>query len=225
MEFNLMLGDCMERMAEIPDNSVDMVLTDPPYSTPVAVSFGREIHKKFSDLSIQKQYMKLIKSELDRVLKPDGAVFIFCDDKYYPIIFEVFYEYKNSALLIWDKGRIGMGFPFRKRHELIFFACKNSIKPNYPPGTTHYPTIINCPPVIKNKFHGAQKPLKLSAVLMEGFSNKKDLILDPFMGSGTTGVAAINLDRRFIGVEQEIEYFKIAQQRIGEAVLNRAAGP
>ena len=84
--------DCLEGIKELADGSVDVVITDPPYSTPVITSFGRKKFKNLADLSVQEFYFKAIKKELERVLKPDGRVFFFCDDKFYPILYSVFYN-------------------------------------------------------------------------------------------------------------------------------------
>ena len=111
--------DCLDGLQDIADNSIDVLITDPPYSTPVITSFGRKRFKNLADLSIQEGYFRMVKKELERVLKPNGRCFFFCDDKFYPILFSVFYEWQNLQLLIWDKGRIGMGKPIRKQHELI----------------------------------------------------------------------------------------------------------
>lgn len=205
--------DCLEGIKELADGSVDVVITDPPYSTPVITSFGRKKFKNLADLSVQEFYFKAIKKELERVLKPDGRVFIFCDDKFYPILYSVFYEWLNLGLIIWDKGKIGMGRPIRKQHELIFYANQGSVEFQKFDDVTHIPSILK----VKhdtNKIHGAQKPVELIEHLIKGFSNEGDLVIDLFGGSASTGVACQNTNRNFIGFELNTEIANASLERL-----------
>lgn len=208
-------GDCLELMKQIDSNSIDLIITDPPYSTPTITAFGRKKVFNLADLSIQEFYFRSIKNEFERILKSNGRVFIFCDDKYYPVLFCVFYEWQNKNLIIWDKGRIGMGNPFRKQHELIFYINRETFKYKKSNGITHYSSIMRYKHDI-DKLHGAQKPLQLIKDLILGFSNKKDTILDCFIGSGTTAIACLKTNRNFIGMELEPKYVEIANKRIEE---------
>ncbi len=212
-------GDCLEVMKDIPDSSVDCIITDPPYSTPTITAFGRKKVLNLADLSIQERFFREIKTEIERILKPNGRVFIFCDDKYYPILFAVFYDWQNKNMVIWDKGKIGMGNPFRKQHELIFYVNRESFNYNRTEGITHYPTILKYSSD-KNKIHGAQKPIKLVEDLIKGFTNEGDLVLDMFLGSGTTALACKNLNRNFIGIELNPEYCDLANKRLSETTLS-----
>ena len=210
-------GDCLELMKDIPDKSIDMIVTDPPYSTPTITGFGRKQVKNVADLSIQETYMKCLKEEFERILKDNAPILVFCDDKYYPSIYRAFYNWQSVQMIVWDKGKIGMGKPFRKRHELIVYANRETIDYNRTENITHYPTVLNYKVVMeKEKVHPAQKPIKLLEDLILGFSNENDTILDCFMGSGTTGVACINTNRNFIGIELDEKYFEIAKKRIEE---------
>jgi len=217
----LKCGDCLELMKDIPDKSVDLIIIDPPYSTPVITGFGRKQVKNVADLSIQEAYMKVLKQEFERILKLNSPVFIFCDDKYFSSIYRVFYNWKNVQMLVWDKGRIGMGKPFRKRHELLLYANRETIDYNRSERISHYPTILNYKVVPENeKLHPAQKPKELLQDLILGFSKEKDVVLDCFMGSGSTGVACIKTNRKFIGLELDEKYFNIAKERL-ENEINR----
>ena len=207
-------GDCLELLREVLNESIDILITDPPYSAPVITSFGRKKVINLADLSLQEFYFRSIKCELERVLKPNGRVFVFCDDKYYPILFAVFYDWLNKNLIIWDKGKIGMGNPIRKQHELIFYSNRESFEYNRTEGITHYPSIMKYSSEV-GKIHGAQKPLKLVQDLILGFSNVGDVVMDLFSGSGTTCLAAKNLNRNFIGFELNPDYCKESNDRIG----------
>lgn len=205
--------DCLEGIKELADGSVDVVITDPPYSTPVITSFGRKKFKNLADLSVQEFYFKAIKKELERVLKPDGRVFFFCDDKFYPILYSVFYEWLNLGLIVWDKGKIGMGRPIRKQHELIFYANQGSAEFQKFGEITHIPSVLK----VKhdtNKIHGAQKPVELIEHLINGFSKEGDLIIDLFGGSGSTGKACQNLKRNFVGFELNTEIANASSERL-----------
>lgn len=217
MELNkIYQGDCLELMKEIKNGSVDCIITDPPYSTPTITSFGRKKVLNLADLSIQERFFREIKIEIERILKPNGRVFIFCDDKYYPILFAVFYDWQNKNMVVWDKGKIGMGNPFRKQHELIFYVNRESFNYNRTEGITHYPTILKYSSD-KNKVHGAQKPLKLIEDLIKGFTKEGEIVLDMFLGSGTTALACKNLNRNFIGIELNPEYYDMARKRLNES--------
>ena len=205
--------DCLEGIKELADGSVDVVITDPPYSTPVITSFGRKKFKNLADLSVQEFYFKAIKKELERVLKPDGRVFFFCDDKFYPILYSVFYEWLNLGLIVWDKGKIGMGRPIRKQHELIFYANQGSAEFQKFGEVTHIPSVLKVKHET-NKIHGAQKPVELIEHLINGFSKEGDLIIDLFGGSGSTGKACQNLNRNFVGFELNTEIANASSERL-----------
>ena len=216
-DIKLYNGDCLEVMDTLISQGikVDAVIIDPPYTTPTVSSFGRKIVKKVSDLSIQETYMSLLRSYFEKICKSNAPVFIFCDDKYYPSIFRAFYEWLSVQMIIWDKQKIGMGNPFRKKHELIVYANREPFEYNRSAKITHYPTILSYNSV-KDKIHPAQKPVDLISDLILGFTNEGGTVLDCFMGSGTTGVACKNLNRNFIGIELDKNYFEIAKDRINE---------
>ncbi len=207
------LGDCLELLPDMP--KVDLVLTDPPYSTPTVASFGRKVNKRLSDLSIQEFYFTAIKNELEKIMKKDASLFIFCDDIYYAVLVGLFYEWKQINLLIWDKKRIGMGRPFRKRHELLFYANRGTPAVN---GTmSHIPTILEFP--ITKQYHGAEKPVGLCKLLISEFCPANGTVLDLFVGSGTTLVAGRQSNRKVIGIEMEEKNCEIAAQRLSQEVL------
>jgi site-specific DNA-methyltransferase (adenine-specific) len=208
-------GDCLDELKKIPDNSIDLIVIDPPYSTPVITAFGRKKVKNYGDLSMQKGYFKVIKEEFKRILKEQSGVFIFCDYKYFPILFEAFYDWQTSQLIIWDKMRIGMGSPFRRTYEMIYF-----LSPDYglhqQNGKT-YRDIMQCKPIHSSKrYHGAEKPVELIKELIDGFCPKDGIVLDCFCGSGSTCVASKILGRKYIGIDINEEYCNISKKRISE---------
>jgi site-specific DNA-methyltransferase (adenine-specific) len=206
----LHLGDCMEVLATIKAMTVDAIVTDPPYSTPTVASFGRKVVRRLSDLAIQEFYFAEVKKQASRILKESAPVLVFCDDAYYPVLFSLFYEWQQTNLLIWDKGKFGMGNPFRRQHELIFYANRTGI--TLQDETSAIPTVMRHG--LTKAFHGAEKPVELLERLIAGLTPKDGVVLDPFMGSASTGVAAIQAGRKFVGVEMDPEYFDIACDRI-----------
>lgn len=207
--------DCREGLLELEDKSIDLLITDPPYSTPVITAFGRKKFKNVADWSIQEYYFKTLAQDLKPKLKDGAPVFIFCDDKFYPILYRVFYQYLNVGMLIWDKGHIGMGKPIRKRHELIFYACDSSFEFNQTEEHRHIPSVLNFKQVGRTeRIHGAQKPVELLEFLIKGFSNEGDVVLDLFGGSGSTGVACRNTNRNSICFELNDVIADAAEQRM-----------
>jgi len=213
----LIHGDCIEKIKTLPRNCADLILIDPPYSTPTVASFGRKVTKRLSDLAIQEHYFSTLKTDIERILKPDAPIFIFCDDIYYAVLVGLFYDWKQINLLIWDKKRIGMGKPFRKRHELIFYANRGTPVVNHT--MSHIPTILEYP--LTKTFHGAEKPVDLCRQLIKEFTPEAGVVVDLFMGSGSIGVAAIAEHRRFIGMELDPGYFEIAKKRIEGTQYNQ----
>ena len=206
--------DCMNGLDAMEAQSVDLLITDPPYSTPVITAFGRKKFKNLADLSIQEFYFTEMKKKLERVLKPDAPVFFFCDDKFYQILFSAFYDWQNMGLIIWDKNRIGMGKPVRKRHELIFYANQGFRDFKKHGEFTHLPSVLNFKHD-KDKIHGAQKPVELIKMLINGFSEENETVVDLFGGSGSTGIACDETNRNGICFELNSE-ISIASKERGE---------
>ena len=207
-----MQGDCLERMKEIPDGSVDMILTDPPYGMDFQSNHRKEIYSKIKndkDLS----WLEFWSYELFRVCANNTAHYVFCSfhnvDKFKQAL-EVNFKIKN--MLVWEKNNTSMGDlkgDFAPKYEMIIFIQKGRRLINGKRDAN----------ILKfnktgNKLHPTQKPVDLLEYLLSKFSDSGDVILDPFMGSGSTGVAAKNLNRNFIGIELDEGYFEIAKNRI-----------
>lgn len=209
----LYCGDCLDVFSKIGVGTIDSVITDPPYSTPTVASFGRKVVKRLADLAIQEFYFAEIKKRLAVVMNDAAPLIVFCDDAYYPVLFSIFYDWQQTNLLIWDKGKIGMGNPFRRQHELIFYANRSSLI--LQEEVSCIPTVLKAG--ITKEYHGAEKPLALIERLVNGLTAPNSVVFDPFMGSASTGVASLNSGRKFIGCELDREYFDIACKRIEQA--------
>ena len=206
-------GDCLEIMKDIPDKSIDMILTDIPYGVVNRDSNGlRNLDKGKAD--VFEIPMNKLLDELYRVSR--GQIIIFCGKEQFSDIYSFFANKKGTVRpIVWNKTNpspmngqhiylSGVEFAvwFKPRGRKVFNAfCKNTVF-NFPNGS--------------KKYHPTGKNLNLFTELIEDNSNENELILDPFMGGGTTGVACINTNRNFIGIELDEDYFEIAKKRIEE---------
>ena len=207
-------GDCRDILLEL--EPVDLVLTDPPYFLPAhhhATRIGTS--KSWGNLSILEHYFQNVFHHIQTKLSGKGVFYCFCDAQSYPIFFKASYnKFKASRCLIWDKLNSINGYWWRHQHELILFATQD--------GTQKEPTgdgdiiKMKCVP-INERLHDAEKPIELMKILI-GKGNH-NLILDPFMGSGTTLVAAKELGRKAIGIEIEERYVEIACKRLAQEVF------
>lgn len=205
-------GDCLEVMKSIPDNSIDLVLTDPPYGMSFQSNHRENKHKKIANDDNLDWLPNLI-VELYRVCKHNTAHYMFCS--YHKIdIFkqeiEKYFTLKN--ILVWEKNNTSMGdlkADFAPKIEFVLFFQKGRREIN----GTRDANIFKSRRT-GNELHPTQKPVDICEYLISKFSNEKDTILDPFMGSGTTGVACKNINRNFIGIELNDEYYNISKERI-----------
>jgi site-specific DNA-methyltransferase (adenine-specific) len=208
----LHLGDCREILPSL--GKVDAVVTDPPYFLPAAhYSIRSGTAKSIGDLSILKTYFGDFFQDVNRILSPTGCLYCFCDGQSYPIFyFAAYTHFKKCRPLIWDKEVSINGYAWRHQHELILF-CEMQGAPLIPTGDGDVIRFRAEP--IEDREHLAQKPFAVVERLLDKCGQT---VLDPFMGSGTTGVAAVNLGRKFIGIEIEPKYFDIACRRIADAL-------
>lgn len=208
--------DCLEGMEEIEEDSIDLILTDPPYFLPINSYVGKRgegyHNRTLADTSILKGYFERVFIQLNRVLKPTGSFYVFCDAQSYPIFYQVMFPYcKYVRLLIWDKKVSYNGYTWRHQHELIVWGELNKSE-RVPTGDGD---IIKCRGVLqKDRQHPAEKPVELLCKIISKHGSAGDLILDPYIGSGSTAVACKRLNRDFIGFELEEEYIERAKSRI-----------
>lgn len=213
-------GDCLEIMKQIPDNSIDLVLTDPPYGIDF-LSNRTDNHRKiendkYEDFSVL--YPKWL-SEFKRVLTDTGCCCCGGGGKT-PVSQEFTLEAIKQGFyliqtVIWDKGTIGLGWHYRPSYETIVVLSKSKDKYNWFTDRKDISNIVRIGNIIPQKGdHPTPKPLALMMHFLLLHSKKNDLVLDCFMGSGTTGVACEKLKRKFIGIEIDEKYYKIAQDRI-----------
>lgn len=206
-------------MREMEGESIDLIVTDPPYFLPVN-HYGAKIRLKtksifrrnFADLGILEHFFKDVFKEFARIIKPTGRIYIFCDGQSYPLFYYYLYPYcKSVRPLIWDKTTSLNGYSWRHQHELIIFAEMPEAKP-VPTGDGD---ILKFKGVKMNdRQHKAEKPVDLLKELIKKSSNEGDIILDPFVGVGSTLMACKSLGRKGIGIELSPEYCKIGRTKL-----------
>ena len=217
--------DCMEGMKQIPNNSIDLIATDPPYKTTSRGNAGnsggmlqKEVNLKgkvfkHNDIS-PKDYVP----EFYRVLKDGSHCYIMTNHVNLQKILNVCTEngFKFIKSIIWDKGNKIMGQFYMSQFEyILFFRKGRGIKINNC-GTPDILSIPNKKTKDKNgkNLHDTEKPIDLMKILIENSSKENDLVLDPFMGSGTTAIACLNTDRQYIGFELDPDYYNQATKRL-----------
>lgn len=229
----IMLGDCFELLKDLGDNSVDLILTDPPYNiskhsyfevNSSDKKFGKISHD-FGDWDKNELDLENLFSEFARVLKKGGSVIIFYDIWKCNKIKEAAIKncFKQPRVCQWVKTN-PTPINSKKNYlsnsiEFFFTFVKNkcpTFKAEYDKGIYDFPL-----PYGKTKTcHPNEKPLNLFKSLIEKHSYEGDLILDPFAGSGTTGVACLELGRNFILIEREPEFYNLCQKRVSQTLNN-----
>jgi site-specific DNA-methyltransferase (adenine-specific) len=247
-----LIGDCLEVMEVIKDESIDLICCDLPYGTT----------NIFWDTPID---LERLWGQYDRIIKPKGVICLFGSQPFTTILISSKIDWFKYEL-IWNKNKCGSpGLakyrPMKTHENVLIFAKKSGgiynpqmvkgepyhrksknpegyvgktnvhgygLKPRKEfsnPGIRYPKSILN---ISRNfsaqqQVHPTQKPVPLMEWLVRTYSNEGDLVLDNCMGSGSTGIAAVNLNRNFIGIEIESEYFDIAQRRI-KAALHEKKG-
>ncbi len=214
-DIDLRCGDCLELMKDIPDGSIDLVLTDPPYG----INFVSNHRKRKYDAIKNDNVLTWIDDfvdELYRILKANTAVYCFCswhNIDVFKTTFEKKFKIKN--IIVWEKNNTSMGDlkgSYAPKHEFVIFAHKGRRILN----GFRYADIIKAKRT-GNKYHPTEKPIDLLEIFINESSNQGEVVFDPFMGSGSAGVACVNTGRKFIGMELDKQYFDIAANRIAEA--------
>lgn len=211
-------GDCLELMQELPDESIDLIVTDPPYG--IDLNIQRKT-SKFKNTTVKNdntlEWLPNLVNNFKRIMKPNSVIYLFCNWQNYDVFkkeFEKYFELKN--LIVWDKQWFGMGYNWRPNHEFIMVLTNGEFKTN----SNNNENILRYRRIHPTKmYHSCEKPIALLEKLIEESSNEGDTVLDSFIGSGTTPIAAINTNRKYIGYELDEKYFNIAQQRINENSL------
>lgn len=259
-DITLYNGNCEKLLKTIPDETIDIIITSPPYC------IGKAYENPHNDIETFKEQHKKIFPDIYRILKPGGSIcwqvgYHINNSCLFPLdyyVYEIFTSNNNNLDLplilrnriIWTFGHgLNSSKRFSGRHEIILWFTKgdnynfdlDSVRiPQKYPGKRSYkgpnkgklsgnplgknPSDIWDIPNVKAQHvektgHPCQFPVALPQRLIKALTKEKDIVLDPFMGSGTTGVAALLENRKFVGAEIQKDYYEISKQRIND-VLN-----
>ena len=228
-EVKLYQGDCLEVMKNMKDGSVDLVVTDPPYKTITGGdSNGANSERPKGMLRGNRKLFKHQKMnisdwmpEIYRVLKKGSHCYIFTNSLN---LQEMLNEatkvgFKLHNLLVWEKNNCTPSQYYMKNCEYVLFLRKGKAKWINNIGDSK--TVHKFNNIIGNKLHPTEKPVDLLEYYLLNSSEPNDIVFDPFMGSGSTGVASLNTNRNFIGIELDPTYFQIAKDRIEQAQLQK----
>lgn len=215
----LFFGNTIEYMKSLEDNSIDTIVTDPPYLVNYKTNRRKTPHKfchviqNDNNFDLVETYMR----ECYRIMKPNTAMFMFCSsvhaDWFKQTLEKIGFKWKSTVIWVKNCHTAGdLAGGLGRQYECIMLVEKGrAIRRN----TYRYTDVWNFNRVCHQKLlHQNQKPLDLIKRCIELYSVEGDTVFDGFMGSGTTGVAAKEMNRNFIGVEIDKEYFDIAKERI-----------
>ena len=228
-------GDCLALLPRIPDLSMDMVLTDPPYSSGglVSSSRARPTGEKYivtgtklvrpdflGDNRDQRSFLiwcTLWMAQCYRVLKDGGLILCFTDWRQLPTITDAIQVagFIWRGVFVWDKTEAARPDKGRFRHqcEYVVYASKGAFRKS---SETCFPGVFRKAVNGREKLHQAGKPIELIEELLR-IAPQEALVLDPFMGSGTTAAACLKTGRHFLGFELSAEYYEIARKRLESA--------
>lgn len=238
---NLIQGNCLDKLKDIPTDSVDLVLTSPPYNMNLRIRNGkycsRQIvkelttkYKAYDDNLPMDEYFELLKGVVDECLRISDLTFFniqpLTGNK--PALYRLIGEYhdKIKELIVWDKVNaqpaIGAGVMNSQFELIIVFQKSKPESRAFSSSQFDRGTLSNVWHVKRErqpiKGLGAAFPSTLASMVIENFTSEGQTVLDPFMGSGTTGIAAVSKGRKFIGIELDPDYLAIAEERINDAI-------
>lgn len=211
----------MEWLRELPDASVDLVVTDPPYEslekhravgTTTRLKHSKASSNDWFTIFPNARFAELF-GEIYRVLRRDTHFYLFCDQEtaFFAKPVGEAAGFRFWKPIIWDKKKIGMGYHYRSRYEMILFFEKGKRKLN----DLSIPDILEVPRI--HRGYPTEKPMELATILIEQSTQAGELVADPFMGSGSTGLAAARVGRAFMGNDLSEEACAVTRERLLEA--------
>lgn len=219
--FQLFQSDAVEWLRSLPSDSVDLVITDPPYeSLEKHRAVGTTTRLKVSAASSNAWFRIFpntrfpeLFAEVHRVLRRHSHFYLVCDSE---TAFIAKPEAEKAGFrfwkpLVWDKVSIGMGYHYRARYEFILFFEKGKRRLK----DLGVPDVLTVPRVRGG--YPAEKPVALNEILIRQSTEEGAVVVDPFMGSASAGVAALKLGRRFVGNDIATESLALSRRRLTEA--------
>lgn len=231
--------DCLEGLRALPEQSVDLIFTDPPYYQYRAKNVkGLKNHKdvvtefEFDEYTSEEEYLEFLEEilkECYRVCKDGGSGYLFCGDDFVSYINKLVVKagFQFRKVIHWHKTNPFPAIYTRKMYsnsmELIVHFSKGSPKTWNHKEVNKMHNFIETPICMgkERKAHKTQKPLKVCTPFIEISSNEGDMVLDPFMGSGSTAIASLLLNRKFIGFERSEDYCNIIETRFKELDIKK----
>lgn len=225
-KINLICNDCLEVLKRIDDESIDLLVTDPPYkitsrgcSGNAGGMFLKDINKKGDVFTHNNIDCTEYAPEFYRILKDGSHCYVMTNHVNLIHMLNTFTQagFRFIKSLIWNKGNKIMGQYYMSQFEyILFFRKGKGVKINKC-GTSDILSVPN----IKSKdefgknLHDTEKPVELMKILIENSSKENGTVIDPFMGIGATALACMETNRNFIGVEIDKKYYSIAKDRVG----------
>ena len=214
-------GDAVAWLRSLPSESADLVVTDPPYEslekhraigTTTRLSHSKASSNDWFEIFPNDRFVELF-AEIYRVLRRNSHFYLYCDAETMfvakPLAEQVGFKFWKP--LVWDKKRIGMGYHYRARCEFILFFEKGKRRLN----DLGIADVIEAPRIVGG--YPAEKPVDVSQVLVRQSTGAGELVLDPFMGSASVGIAAVRLGRDFAGNDLCAEAVDAARARLVDA--------
>lgn len=218
VRFALGQMDAVDWLRSLPPGSIDLVITDPPYEslekhraigTTTRLTHSKSSSNDWFAVFPNKRFGELF-LELYRVLKKNSHFYLFCDQETMfvakPVAEAAGFRFWKP--LVWDKQKIGMGYHYRARYEFVLFFEKGKRKLN----NLGLADIISAPRIRGG--YPTEKPVEVSEVLIHQSSSQGDVVVDPFMGSASVGVAALRVQRRFLGNDIAPKAVEMAHKRL-----------
>jgi len=219
-DFRIEKYDAVDWLATFDDNSVDLIITDPPYEslekyravgTTTRLKKSKSSSNEWFSIFPNSRFPELF-HELYRVLKKGSHFYLFSDAETMFVAKPKAEEagFKIWKPIVWDKKKIGMGYHYRARYEFILFFEKGKRKL----ADLSVPDILEAPRI--HNGYPTEKPVALSDVMIRQSSSELDLVIDPFCGSGAFGVSALRLNRNFAGCDLRPSAVELATQRLND---------
>jgi site-specific DNA-methyltransferase (adenine-specific) len=221
-------SDAINWLRDLTNESVDLIVTDPPYEslekhraigTTTRLKHSKASSNDWFEIFPNARFEELF-SECFRVLKKNRHFYLFCDQETMfvakPIAEAIGFRFWKP--LIWDKQKIGMGYHYRCRYEVVLFFEKGKRKLN----DLSIPDIIQASRI--HNGYPAEKPVAVSETLIKQSTERGELVIDPFMGSGSVGLAALGLKRQFMGNDSCEEAVRVSKARLFDHIAANGNG-
>lgn len=226
-QVQLICGDCIDAIKKLQNDSIDLLITDPPYRVTSKGNAGNSGGMLQKEINMKGQVF--VHNNIDcveyapefyRILKNGSHCYVMTNHINLIHMLNTFTEcgFHFIKSLIWNKGNKIMGQYYMSQFEyILFFRKGKGIRINNC-GTSDILSVPNTKSKDENgkNLHDTEKPVELMQILVENSSKENDIVIDPFMGIGSTGLACVNTNRKFIGIELDNNYYDIAKNRLSK---------